>query len=147
MVINSRPPCQTGVVFATVTVADSAVLENFLQHVEPFSELETYPPSAEFTSAIQRHGQFAGREGEGTRIRVSGGMATIFTTTDSGRIKDQAPLGGGHPDSEVYTGASVLSRMLGEGSQLRMTEDAVMTNDPLTGNCALLCAWDDRGDA
>jgi hypothetical protein len=34
--------------------------------------------------------------------------------------------------------------MLGDGTQLRITEDAILTRSIDTGNCALLCAWDDQ---
>lgn len=129
-------------VFSTVTVADAAELSNFLQHVEPFSELETFEPSPEFISSVQRHGQFAGREGEGTRIRVRDNVATLFTASDGGRIKDRVPMS--HPDIDVFTGASVLARMVSDGSTVRLTEEAVLAVDDATGNCALLCAWDDK---
>jgi hypothetical protein len=132
------------VVFSTVTVADAAELENFLQHARPFADLDTFDPSSEFISAVQRHGQFAGREGAGTTIRIESGVATIFTSNEGGRIKDRAPLPGGHPDVTICTGASVLARMLGDGAQLRITEDAILTRSIDTGNCALLCAWDDQ---
>ncbi len=131
-------------VFSTVTVADAAELDNFLQHVEPFSDLETFEPGYEFVAAVQRHGQFAGREGAGTTIRVESGKATIFTSSEGGRIKDIADLGDAHPDVTLRTGASVLSRMLSDGSRFRLTEEAAMSSDPETGNCALLCAWDDE---
>ncbi len=131
-------------VFSTVTVVDAAELDNFLDHVEPFSELETFQPGPEFVEAVQRHGQFAGREGAGTTIRVEGGKAVLFTTGDGGRIKDLAPMGDAHPDVTIRTGASVLARMLSDFSRVRLTEEAALAADPETGNCTLLCAWDDE---
>lgn len=134
-----------GATFSTVIVEGADELENFLQNVEPFSELETFDPGYEFIGALRRHGTFAGRDGAGTHIRIEGDEATIFTGTESGRIKDRVQLAGDHPDAEICTGASVLARMLTEGATLRVTEEAVLTVDP-AGHCALLCAWDDAGE-
>lgn len=132
-----------GATFSTVIVEGADELDNFLQNVEPFSELETFDPGYDFIGAMRRHGSFAGRDGAGTQIRIEGDEATIFTGTEQGRIKDRVKLAGEHPDAEICTGASVLARMLTEGATLRVTEEAVMTLDP-AGHCALLCAWDDE---
>lgn len=132
-------------IFSTVIVEDADAVDNFYGQIEPYSEMDTFDPGVEFIEAVRRHGQFAGRDGAATRIKVKGAEATLITNTESGRTKDRVAIfGAGEQEVEICTGASVLSRMLTDGASFNLTEDAIVTRD-LRGNMALLCAWDEEG--
>lgn len=129
-------------VFSTVIVEDADAVDNFYEHIEPYADMDTFDPGPEFIDAVRRHGQFSGRDGSATLIELRGSEARLITKTDLGRTKDRVPVGGEvEKDVQIYTGASVLSRLLQDGATFALTEDAVVTRDRC-GNMALLCAWD-----
>jgi hypothetical protein len=132
-------------VFSTVTVQeDEGALENFYSQIEPYADMETFDPGPEFIDAVRRHGQFAGRDGAATLIQLRGSEAILMTSTDVGRTKDRVPMGGEvSEDVQIYTGASVLSRLLQDGATFALTEEAIVSRDR-SGNMALLCAWDEE---
>jgi len=132
-------------VFSTVIVEDADAVDNFYSQIEPYSEMDTFDPGVEFIEAVRRHGQFSGRDGAATRIKVRGAEAVLVTTTEAGRTKDRVSIPGApEQEVEICTGASVLSRMLTDGASFNLTEEAIVTRD-LRGNMALLCAWDEEG--